>query len=499
MIFNFKRFTPENIVIENIEPCCENWQALDNFDPANYPILLESTSKDNRFGRHTIMSTKPICILTLRGFELFVTFENETIKLADTPEVFWKILAEAFDAITLKSTEYDSLDYTPGWAGFIGYEVARLTEILPKSCARDTAMPDMQLALYDSIAITDTQSNQTKIITLKFPNKSIEESQSRANLFEALLVSKNPDLEKQAISHEIAAKKNAPNLKKLKSNFSPSDYKNSIQHAIEYIKAGDIFQVNMTQRFEFENPPAPLLAYRALSKINPAWYAAFLEFSSSEFLSNPKSKKSCAIISCSPELFISCKQDQISTRPIKGTRPRFEDKIKDNISREELLASSKDNAELAMIIDLLRNDLGKVCTPGSVQVKHPCNLESHPTVFHLVGTVEGKLNPSTNHAEVLRATFPGGSITGAPKIRAMEIIDELERNTRSVYTGIIGMFCANRNAQWNIAIRTIFYDDNKAFASAGGGIVADSVPQNEYEETLHKANAMIRVLQNLEN
>ena len=495
MKFNFKRFIPEDIAIENIEACSLFNQAVNNFNPADYPILLESTSEDNRFGRYSIMSAKPVCILRLTGFELYATVGNQTIKIANTADDFWDALAEAFNAISFDADKFSSLAYAPGWAGFIGYEVARLTENLPTSNQHDTSLPDLQLGLYDSIAVVDNKTKQTQIITLKFANQSIEESQSRAALLKALALPADQNFENQANELYKKASFANPNLDNLKSNFAPADYQKSVQQAIEYIKAGDIFQVNMTQRFEFNNSPEPLLAYRALSQINPAWYAAFMQFPSCENLSEPITEKSCAIVSCSPELFIDCKQDRISTRPIKGTRPRFSDIQKDSQSREELINSSKDNAELAMIIDLLRNDIGKVCKPGTVEVQQTCELEEHPTVFHLVGTVAGQINPGVNHADVIRATFPGGSITGAPKIRAMEIIDELERNTRSIYTGIIGMFCANQNAQWNIAIRTIYYDGKKAFASAGGGIVADSDPLSEYHETLHKANAMIRVLQ----
>ncbi|MCK4602830.1 MAG: anthranilate synthase component I family protein, partial [Phycisphaerae bacterium] len=203
----------------------------------------------------------------------------------------------------------------------------------------------------------------------------------------------------------------------------------------------------------------------------------------------------CAVVSSSPELFLRLRGDRVITRPIKGTRPRVGSPEADEAAKADLLASPKDNAELAMIIDLLRNDLGRVCSFGSVRVTEPCRLETHPTVFHLVGTVEGRLRDGVGPAELLRATFPGGSITGAPKIRAMEIIDELEPSARGVYTGCIGHVGADGACEWNIAIRTIVCDGGEAYVQVGGGIVADSSPDGEYDETLDKARAMLEAIQ----
>jgi len=196
----------------------------------------------------------------------------------------------------------------------------------------------------------------------------------------------------------------------------------------------------------------------------------------------------------SPELFLRLDGRHVITRPIKGTRPRVGRDADDRAAAADLLASEKDNAELAMIIDLLRNDLGRVCSYGTVRVVEPRRLETHPTVYHLVGTVVGELRPGAGVADLLRATFPGGSITGAPKIRAMEIIDELEPQARGVYTGCIGYVAVDGSCQWNIAIRTIVYHEGKAHIQVGGGIVADSLPEAEYDETLDKARAMLEAI-----
>ena len=244
--------------------------------------------------------------------------------------------------------------------------------------------------------------------------------------------------------------------------------------------------MNLSQRFTLNDPPPPRDVYRALRRRNPAWYAAYLGFDIDG--------EDCAILSSSPELFLRVQGDYVVTRPIKGTRPRIGVSDADAQAAQQLLASPKDNAELAMIIDLLRNDIGRVCEFSTVRVTDPCRLETHPTVFHLVGTVEGRLRQGVGPAELIRATFPGGSITGAPKIRAMEIIDELETVARGPYTGCIGHVGVNGSAEWNIAIRTIVCDGDKLHIQVGGGIVADSEPESEYRETLVKARAILEAL-----
>ena len=271
-----------------------------------------------------------------------------------------------------------------------------------------------------------------------------------------------------------------------RSNFTPDDYRRAVARCREYIAAGDIFQVNLSQRLTVPAAPPPLDIYRALRRRNPAAYSAFLSFQ--------RRGGDCAVACSSPELFLRVRGRQVLTRPIKGTRPRVGDELADAAAARELLASPKDNAELTMIVDLLRNDLGRVCEYGSVRVAEACRLETHPTVYHLVGAVQGRLRAGVDAAALLRATFPGGSITGAPKIRAMEIIDEMEGVARGVYTGCIGWVGVTGDAEWNIAIRTVLCDGDSAHVPVGGGIVADSDPQAEFDETLAKARALLEAI-----
>ena len=268
----------------------------------------------------------------------------------------------------------------------------------------------------------------------------------------------------------------------LRSTFSRDAYLAAVERCIEYIRAGDVFQINLSQRFTTALPDSPEKIYDRLLATAPAWYGGLLDFGDHALISN------------SPELFLRIQPDvatgnrTIVTRPIKGTRPRQPG------LREQLLHSAKDQAELNMIVDLERNDLGRICRTGSVKVPEPRTIESHPTVYHGAATVEGVLRDDVGFVDLLRAVFPGGSVTGAPKIRAMQIIDELEPVCRGPYCGAIGYLAADGRIEFNVAIRTMIVKDRLVHIPVGGGIVADSDPAAEYEETLVKARAMFTAL-----
>ncbi len=363
--------------------------------------------------------------------------------------------------------------YGPGWIGYIGYEFGRHLERLPGRKKRDTSLPDLHLAFYDATAVYDALEKRWTLTWLAFdePNHKGRES---AELLRGMLHS--------AGKTDKPFKKAKKTDSDVRSNFTPEEYRLAVARCIDYIAAGDIFQVNLSQRFTVADAPPPLAIYKALRRRNPAWYSAMLLFDDS------------AVISSSPELFLRLRGREVLTRPIKGTRRRTGRRDEDASAAAELLASEKDNAELAMIIDLLRNDLGRVCRYGSVRVAERRELEAHPTVFHLVGSVTGELRDGVEVADLLAATFPGGSITGAPKIRAMEIIDEIEPVARGVYTGSIGYIGADGDCELNIAIRTIVWDRRSAHIQVGGGIVADSTPEGEYTETLDKARAVLEAI-----
>jgi para-aminobenzoate synthetase component 1 len=255
-----------------------------------------------------------------------------------------------------------------------------------------------------------------------------------------------------------------------------------VETARENIRAGEKFQVNLSQRFEADMPLPPYELYRRLRWLNPAPFASYLNFDG------------VTVISASPERFLRVRNDLVETRPIKGTRPRGKDPMSDQALARELVHSIKDRAEHVMIVDLERNDLGRVCRYGTVTVSELMALEKYATVFHLTSTVEGRLRPGKGVIDLLKATFPGGSITGAPKVRAMEIIDELEPTRRSVYTGSIGYLSFDGGLDLNIVIRTILVREGRAYFQVGGAVVYDSDAEGEYTETLDKAKALIHAL-----
>ncbi len=268
----------------------------------------------------------------------------------------------------------------------------------------------------------------------------------------------------------------------LNENFTHAAYLEAVAKAREYICAGDIFQVNLSQRFDTAVSLPPYELYKKLRRINPAPFANYFNFDD------------VSIVGASPERFLKLRGDWVETRPIKGTKPRGKTPAEDKALGESLLHSVKDRAENTMIVDLERNDIGRVCRYGTVKVTEHAILETYPTVFHLTSTVVGQLQKGKDRIDLLKATFPGGSITGAPKVRAMEIIDELEPTRRGVYTGSLGYLSFNGDMDLNIVIRTIVIKNGRAYFQVGGAIVYDSEPESEYIETLDKGRALMKAL-----
>ncbi len=355
-----------------------------------------------------------------------------------------------------------------GLIGHVGYDLAPQLEQLPRRAPRDSALPDIRLGLYDTFVAHDHQTGTSTLWAVDLPGLPEGSAGARLQTWRA-------DLERPTAAPRPAR------LGPIRSNFSRTGYEAAVDRALEYIAAGDIFQVNLSQRFEARGTVDPLDLYLRLRDRSPAPFAAYL------------GGRTGAVVSASPEWFYRVQGREIVTRPIKGTRPRGSDPAQDAALADELRQSLKDRAELTMIIDLERNDLGRVCEFGTVQVTGPPVVESFAQVHHMVATVAGRLRADAGPVEVLRAMFPGGSITGAPKIRAMQIIDELEPTRRGVYTGMIGYFTAGASA-FNIAIRTLVVEGDRVCYQVGGGIVADSQPAAEFEETLHKGRGLREVL-----
>ncbi len=369
----------------------------------------------------------------------------------------------------------EAAPFQGGLIGFVGYDLAPRLERLPRRMPRDSRIPDIRMALYDTAYELDSETGSVSVRGWDLVGEGDAAVSRRCQRWRAALDSEVRETVPSAGGSEARSP--------LARSFDRPSYVRAVRRVLDYIAAGDVFQVNLSQRFLARGPFDPLDLYLRLRDRSPAPFSAYLRWGD------------LAVVSASPEWFYQTRGDQIVTRPIKGTRPRGRSEADDARLAAELAASPKDRAELTMIVDLERNDLGRVCRYGSVVVRDALQVESFAQVHHLVATVEGRLRPGVGPVDIVRAMFPGGSITGAPKIRAMEIIDELEPNRRGLYTGAIGYLSRGGSSAFNIAIRTILVEGDRASYQVGGGIVADSDPEAEYEETLAKGRARRAVLE----
>ncbi|MEO5987687.1 MAG: aminodeoxychorismate synthase component I [Candidatus Eisenbacteria bacterium] len=365
--------------------------------------------------------------------------------------------------------------FVGGAVGYWSYDYGRRLEALPSLAYDDLRLPDFIFALYDVVGAYDHDTQQTWLFSSGLPfegDDAVARARQRLDYFRALLERPGrtlPPLERAGM---------VPNVT---STFSADGYRRAVEAVQTHIRHGDIFQANLTQRWRVDTRDGLALSavlYESMTQHTPAPYAAYLRYDDH------------AIMSASPERFLELRGEHIETRPIKGTRPRGATPEEDAALAAELLASAKDRAENVMIIDVLRNDLGRVCEVGSIHTPSVCELESFAQVHHLTSTVTGRLRQELDAIDLLHACFPGGSITGAPKIRAMEILDSLEPVRRHIYTGSIGWLGWDCDADWQIAIRTVLATPEGLLFHAGGGVTADSDPSAEYEESLVKAEGV---------
>jgi para-aminobenzoate synthetase component 1 len=439
------------------------------------PALLESAPGFGDSGRWSILAAEPRLIFEATGSRWSLTTDagNSRKGKGDVLAVLDRLVRRFAPAVPAEWPDPGAAPFQGGFIGFLGYDLAPQLERLPRRLARDSRIPDIRLALYDTAVAIDLHTGRAHLGAWDLTGEGSRAVEVRCSRWREAIrrgLRSSPPLRRLRIEGELAGA------------FVKPTYLATVGRVLDYIAAGDVFQVNLSQRFTARGRFDPLELYLRLKQDSPAPFAAFLRW------------EDLAVVSASPEWFYQTRGDRIVTRPIKGTRPRADDPAEDARLAAELLAAPKDRAELTMIVDLERNDLGRVCRYGSVRVRDPVTVESFAQVHHLVATVEGRLRGGTTPGDIIRAVFPGGSITGAPKIRAMEIIDELEPNRRSLYTGAIGYLSRGGSSGFNIAIRTILVEGDRATYQVGGGIVADSDPEAEYEETLAKGRAMKRVL-----
>jgi para-aminobenzoate synthetase component I len=483
-------------LIEELVPVPDPVESCARLKGMPYLLFLDSARDPDRLGRYSFLAADPALVVRGKGSHASVL----DTRSANETRLASNALAGVRDLLAPHLTQPVSgiPPFQGGAAGYLAYDWGAVLERLPSPRYDDLAIPDVVFCIYDWVIAWDHLERRAWVISTGLPEAGAEKSQRRADrlaLVRERLSSRSPgadpplsspDAPVQRIEHAPSypvSDTDIPAGLELRSSFTHRGYLDALTRVREYIIAGDIFQANLSQRFEAPLTTAPFALYQRLREINPAPFAAFLEFGD------------LTVASASPERFLRLDTaHQVEARPIKGTRPRGVYPAHDAALGRALQESTKDRAENLMIVDLMRNDLSRVSLPGSVRVPELFALERYATVHHLVSTVTSTLEPGRDAIDLLCATFPGGSITGAPKVRAMEIIAELEPSRRGVYCGSIGYLSLTGAMDASIVIRTFQAVNGRVYFSAGGGIVADSDPEQEYRETFDKARALIRAL-----
>ena len=426
-------------------------------------LAFLDSSLVNQLGRYSVIGRKPYLKLVKDGGKFYINNIEETdITFED---YLRKYLRKNEDKNTTE------LPLISGAVGYFSYEYGRKLMQVTSSEKDIVSIPDAVLVFYDLFVIEDCQEKKTYLVANGITEDAGE-----------LIKKTEQKIKEKKTSGEISeTEKKAYNIEVF-PNFKKEEYKQAVDEMIHYIIEGDIYIANMTQQMTVKSQKKPEDVFWDLRKNNPSPFGGYLDYDDFQ------------IVCASPERFLKMKKGHVETRPIKGTRKRGETPEEDMIMRKELETSEKDKSELLMIVDLERNDLNRVCKPGSVKVTELFTVEEYATVFHLVSNIEGELEDGRNFADLLEAAFPGGSITGAPKYRAMEIIDELEHGRRNLYTGSIGYLTLDGDCDFNIVIRTALYKDGAYHLGVGGGITAESELEFEYEETLQKAKAVLEAM-----
>jgi len=468
------------------------------FRNESHAIFLDSALRHEKLGQYSIILFDPFLVFSAKGSRVEIVSNDSHCPYTGDALLFLQNLLKQYAVVNSP----DAFPCENGCAaGFVSYDFGSVLEKLPERAIEEMDIPHLMFGFYDAAVISDHNTGRTYVCACSSSRKTEEDTSSKDTSSEDTSSQEERNrrarrkidhilgviLHGEKLPDEMIPDENRSESVRsaslFASNFTPEGYCRMVQKAREYIYSGDIFQVNLSRRVKTKLDGDAYEMYQRLRTESPAPFACYISFGD------------LRIMSSSPERFFKVKDGWIETRPIKGTRPRGRTEQEDLANREELAASQKDHAELMMIVDLERNDLGKICRIGSVHVTELVALETYANVFHLVSTIRGELSDKMDATDCIRAAFPGGSITGAPKIRAMEIIDELEPVKRNIYTGAIGYIGFDGTSDFNIAIRTIVANKDAAFYQVGGGIVWDSVPEKEYQETIDKGTALQRVLE----
>ena len=461
-------------VISELEPAPDPRDVFLRLAHLPHCVFFDSALRDPTLGRYSFIAADP--------FEVFSAAPDDASA--------WNKIEERLGRYSAPVLP-DLPPFQGGLAGLFSYELSRSLERLLRPRFDEFEIPGVSVGLYDVVIAFDHATERAWIISQGFPEHDLNSRHARAKrraegvrrCLESSHGQRVPPAQKQNVATaEVAPQYPVGRVPGLISNLSRDDYLRTVERAIEYVCAGDVFQVNLAQRLLCRARDDAISLYLRLRERNSATFAAY--FDAGDF----------QIASASPERFLNVRDGLVETRPIKGTRPRSDSPVADEQIAAELLASEKDRAENIMIVDLLRNDLSKCCQPDSVRVRELCRLERYAAVQHLVSVVEGRLLDSHGPLDLLEAAFPGGSVTGAPKVRAMQIIAELEPTARGAYCGALGYIGFDRSMDTSILIRTITAAGGYWQFPVGGGIVAQSDPQREYEETWQKAEGLLWAL-----
>ena len=428
-----------------------------------------NSSLESDAARYSFIGIEPFFSMESKASFINVTLLGQKINAFGSPIKVLKSAAGAY-----KITNNTPFPFIAGGIGYLSYEAKNLIEELPSPPVDNLGIPDIYFVFYRCILIFDKKSpGEFYASVLELETSS---SRKASDIISSV---------KSAIKHVPGSLSDTIKNSSLgiESNFSKKEYVMAVEKVLEHIKAGDIYQACLSQRFKTEWKRSGYELYLKLNQLNPSPFSAYIE------------SGDLSIISASPELFMRRRGNTIETRPMKGTRPAGRGKSEDEKIKAELEKSAKDIAELLMIVDLERNDIGKIAVPGTVRLEEARRIERHPTVFQAISVIKGTVKDDTDNVDILEAVFPGGSITGCPKIRAMEIINDIETCARGVYTGCIGYLSFHGTMDMNIAIRTMTLKGNDLYFHAGGGIVSDSDPEEEYEETLVKARALMSAIE----
>ena len=476
--FKFRHRNKENQIIyhsKKVKKDDEIFNLINNFLDEKNSFIFESVEKGKIKGRYTIFGKNPDKIWEFNNNNSYIIQNNRKVKLKEKPEILIEKIIEEFKFNTPKNLpKICSL-----LSGYFSYDSIRYIEKIPNNCKDDLKLPDVRLLRPRTLIIHDNLKKEIFYIQNIFKDEKISNYQKKydqikSNLFQLLVQSSF-----KSIDYKMTL--NSKNFY-VKSNTSKKRFISMVNKAKKYIKLGDIFQVVLSQRFEAKLTKKPIEIYKKLRITNPSPFMFYFNFSDFQ------------IIGASPEILVRLRNNEITIRPIAGTRPRGKTKKEDLFYEKDLIKDKKELSEHLMLLDLGRNDTGKVSKINTVKVTESFIIEKYSHVMHIVSNVIGKYNKKFSKFKSLLAGFPAGTVSGAPKIRAMEIIDELEKTKRKVYAGGIGYFSANGEFDTCIALRTAIAKKNKFYVQAGAGIVADSKPEKEYQETVNKAKALINAL-----